>query len=611
MKRLTNILRQHPWLADLTALCGLLVNVLQLWWAAHNQLSVLDEGLYLYKGWLFASGQYTPFQDYGPWTNQMPLAFLIPGWIQLIFGLGLRTGRMASFGFGILTALGLWATSRRLGSRWIAAGMVWALALNPAAIRMVSMAASQGLIAFLLAWTMFFSLGDDRKPWQLLLGGLLAGAAVVVRINLLPLLPLLTLYILWARGWKPTLWLLMGEIAVFGGIHWLYWPNILRLWAKWLPFSFLQPWFPPPNTPVWNPDNPAGFRVASFFLAFRYHFTAMFGALVAWILWPAGITTERRKIFTFLSVLFLAFITLHAWAALGNEYCVFCFPTYTTFYSGIGLLLLAVAIPGWTLAAPAWRKGLGSLLLLALLGGMAYSAEGTAETLLGENFYKRLLSLQVPGMGGAQVWQIVANKFQLEYETLFELVHAWFPVAVAVGLGLVIFGAAVMLLGRKNSAALGAGFAFLLILGTLFSSSPLLGGEYAAYDCPQDVLPAYESAGRQISAVVPPGAKVFWNAYSPVTLLYLPQARVHPGQLHGVYSLRISDDSDALLRYGWMNQAVSEAWLNQADFVLVSGRNLGRNDRLQSALDADFSLVLETAPISCQPDSEILVFQRK
>src|SRR5688572_3614245 len=239
----------HSILADGVSLAGILFYSFALWHFAHIQYSVLDEGLYLYKGWLFATGQYVPFQAYGPWTNQMPLAFFIPGWIEMIFGPGLRTGRMFAFVLGILAILGLWLTARRLGGRWVAAGLVAAVLLNPAAARMVTMAASQGLVACLLAWTLFFSLGEDRKNWQLLLAGFLAGTTVMVRINLLPILPLLVLYVLWARGWKSTLWLLAGELVVFGGVHLFYWPNILQFWAKWLPLPFLSAWAPPPNTP--------------------------------------------------------------------------------------------------------------------------------------------------------------------------------------------------------------------------------------------------------------------------------------------------------------------------------------------------------------------------
>ena len=135
-------LNESPLPANLLSIAGLALYAMQLWTFAHSQLSVLDEGLYLYKGWLFASGRYNPFQDYGAWTNQMPLAFLIPGWVQLLFGVGLRTGRMLAILLGLLMLIGLWLTARRLGGAWVAAGCVMVMALNPAAERMYALATS-------------------------------------------------------------------------------------------------------------------------------------------------------------------------------------------------------------------------------------------------------------------------------------------------------------------------------------------------------------------------------------------------------------------------------------------------------------------------------------
>jgi hypothetical protein len=623
----------RPLLADLLSLAGVAYYASMLWTLAHLQVSVLDEGLYLYKGWLFTSGRYTPFQEYGPWTNQMPLAFLIPGWVEQVFGPSLRTGRMLAIVLGVLMLVGLWLTARRLGGRWVAAGIVAAVALNPAAARMYAMAASQGLVACLLAWTLLFSLGSDRKNWQLFLGGLLAGATVMVRINLLPLLPLLVLYVLWenvrpspkppgvgdfgeagrgsrGRPYMGTVWLLGGMLVTFGGVHLVYWPNILQLWAKWLPFPFLKAWFPPKTIPTWNPDNPWGFRVASFFLAFRYHFAALAGVLVSWMLWPAKGKMKDERVAVFLSFLFLSFFILHAWAALGNEYCVFCFPTYTSFYGGVGLLLAAVTLPNWNLNPPAWRKWLGGLSFVGLLAGMAYSAEGTAETLLGELFYKRLLATSLPFLNGAQAWQVVANKFRLEYEIIYDATHAWFPVIVAVAFGLLVLAATKMLAGRQTSAALGAGLVALTVMGSLFSPSPLLAGEYTAYDCQGDVISSFEAAGVELARVIPAGSTVYWAGYSPATLLSLPGVVIYPSQLHQTYSFRISDNDEALLKYGWWNQHLADQWLKEADFVLVEQRNLGHGGWLETQL-ANFEQVLATEPQTCRPDSAMLVFRKK
>lgn len=616
LQRVLRTFQDRPLLADLLAVLFGLRFLFVFWQLVHNQVSVLDEGLYLYKGRLFSSGQYSPFQAYGAWTNQMPLAFLIPGWIEQIFGAGLQTGRMLSFVLGILMLSGTWLTARRLGGRWVGAGVMAAIALDPAAARMFAPAASQGLVACLLAWTFWFSLGVDRKTWQVLIAGLLAGTAVMVRINLLPLLPLLTLYILWSSGWKKMLWALAGMLVVFGGVHILYWPNILRLWAKWLPFSFLKAWFPPKTTPTWQPDNPIGFRIASFFLAFRYHFAAMAGSLAAWYFWPTRerVKSDHFKIAVFLSALLVSLILLHAWAALGNEYCVFCFPTYSAFYAGTGLLLVAVTLPNWNLNPPAWRKWLGAAVFLLLIAGMAYSAEGAFETMLGGQFYKRLLSVPFPAYHGALLWQVLANKLQLTYEVLLDGFHTWFPVVGVVSVWLIIFAGFAIFARKKARVLTGLSLTVLLFifLGSVFSPLPVMAGDYTSYDCPSPVIQGYEAAGTMLNHLIPPGSKIFWAGYSPVTLLYIPGAKIFPAQLHGTYSFRISTDDDALLNYGWWNDHLAEKWLTEADFILAEQRNLEKNDWLRAAghLD-DFVQVAQTAPQTCQENSALVLFRRK
>jgi len=258
-------LKIRPWLADFLALIGLGLYAAQMWQFAHLQFSVLDEGLYLYKGLLLATGQYTPFQDFGLWMNQMPLAYLMYGWAQMLFGAGLRTGRMFTFALGLLTALGLFLTARRLGeNRWAAALLLWALALNPAALRMSAMAASQGLTACLLAWTFFFSLGADRRPWHLFFGGLLAGATVMVRINLILLLPLLLMYV-WRANVRGLPALLAGMLISFGGPHLLYWPIFCGCGSNGCRCPFFPAFFR-------RPTPPPGIQILRWATAWRVYF---------------------------------------------------------------------------------------------------------------------------------------------------------------------------------------------------------------------------------------------------------------------------------------------------------------------------------------------------
>jgi len=171
-----------------------------------------------------------------------------------------------------------------------------------------------------------------------------------------------------------------------------------------------------------------------------------------------------------------------------------------------------------------------------------------------------------------------------------------------------------MLNGRKNSAALGGGALLVFVLlGMVFSPSPLLAGEYNSYDCQSNVIPGYEAVGAKLAKIIPPGSSVYWDGYSPVSLLYLPGVKIYPAQLHGTYSFRISNDDDALLKYGWWNQHLAEKWLAEADFVLVEDRNMARNDWLAQALESGaYRQVAVTGPqAACQPKSFFHVYRRK
>jgi hypothetical protein len=525
---------------ELLALTAGLIFLVRLAVFAHRQWSVLDEGLYLYKGLLYAQGGYRPFQDYGPLTNQMPLAFLIPGAVQVIFGPGLRTGRSFAVLLALAMLLAVYLTSRRLGGRWIATGIIWAVVLNPAMGKIFSMAISEGLIACLLVWVMYLSLGEQRPIWQLSLAGALAGVMILIRINMLPVLPILALYILWQHGWKAALVSgLVGLMVLIVG-HAAYWPNILRLWAYWLPeriTPYLAAWRAPADAPpFWDPLPTLRGRIGSFLVAFRYHFLALAGTLTAWILWPPRKAWRAEWEFraaVFLSALLLSLSGLHIWASLGNDYCTDCYPIYVSFYAGLGLLLVALCAKYWVRGGSRIRSFVAAAVALVLLVSFIYVHSAAISGLLPGRFYRDLLAMPIPRVqdmhiqpGTAELWQLFANKLHFRYEEILSASHSFGAILLAgCGAGL-LFAVFRLLTGairatNLGSGALGAPMLFLLV-GTILSPSVLLGGSYQRYDCKADVIRSFETAGSQLREVIPAGSRIFWMGYAPVALLYRP-----------------------------------------------------------------------------------------
>jgi hypothetical protein len=613
---------------DLLSIGGILIFGIQLGINAHFQVPVMDEGLYLYKGLLFVSGRYHPFQDYGPLTNQMPFAFLIPGIVQFLFGPGLRVGRYFAILLGLLMITGLWLTSRRLTNPKIAAVSVWAMVLTPVAAKVYSMAISEGLIACLLVWVMALTLGEKRKLWQLVLGSILAGFILMIRINLLPLLPLLCLYILWQNGWKSAAWATLACVLTVVIGHAFYWPNILRLWAYWLPESlvpFLKAWRPPLGAlPFWNPAVSLTDRLSSLTEGIRFYFVPMVGALTACVLWPrktAWKSPVQFRISVFLSVLFFSLLVLHAWASLSQNYCVYCFPIYTSFYAPLGLLLVVLTITSWQTRLDRWRQIVSGLAIIFVFSIIGYSFIPTSFI----NTVKKLPVPRIRSMhllpGNAELWRVISNKFHLD----LDIVSIIFSIIIPVFFGVLCCGMSLLIVRwlmrhikriTINTSAGALVLIFLVLAGWTLSLTAWLDNGYHRYDCTADVIAAEELVGKTLQEVIRPQAKIFWRGKSPVTLLYLPQAKIYPAQLNGDYSYRLGGDPDELLRYGWWDESLGRKWVKDANYIIVAQNYY--NSWLKDALESgDYQEVFiypgttESISPTCLGDVYPQIFMKK
>jgi hypothetical protein len=623
-----------PWLAELAAFLGGLSYLIQSWVYAHTQISLMDEGDYLYKGYLFVTGRYWPYQDSGPWTNHMPLAFLIPGSIQKWFGVGLRTGRYTAVGLGVLTLLGLWIVTRRLGGRWWAALAIWAVALNPMLIKMYSIAGSQVLIACMLMWMLALTLDEGRSLWQLILGSMIAGILLLTRLNMAPVLPILLAYIWWQRGHRAFI------PAVFAGLitvaigHIIFWPNILKLWAAWLPASitpFFDPWREMSGGELfWKPIFTDDTRFESFYSGMRLHFFAILGVLSAWLLWPPRGNWENKaqyKTGVFLSVLFGTLFLLHAWASIGMDNCVYCFRRYLAFFSLIGIVLF---VSTFKFGLKKLSRARQSVILLTL---MIFSVPFTFF------FVDNLLSVQVPRIrsmqimpGTTELWKLFANKFGLSWEIMFvTLFVAVSLTAVPMFFGLVYlgkrFGDRIDLKWDRSFASLV--LIALLAFGLLLSPTEALSGSYHNYDCGGDVIESYEQVGEHLAATIPARASVFWKGgRSFVPLLYIPEAEVFPAQLNGDYTFRLGGDTDSLSKYGLWNQDLALRWWQESDYLLFEEQLYNEwitasdelksgekfyTDLLRSMIPSGEFVQLEpsTATLPCQSGSRIFIFERQ
>ncbi len=595
--------------AYILALLGAAIYLVQAFIYAHTTISRLDEGDYLYKGILFATGQYHPFELYGVWMDKAPLAFLIPGYAEFIFGPGLRTGRYLAIFFGCLTLLGVWVASMRIShNKWLAVAAVWVLVLSPVVIFTYSEGITQSTIACLLAWILALALGEKRSIWELTLSGFLAGVTIMTRQNMIPVLPLLVAYIFWQHGWKPAIYSLLAGGGVLLFFHILYWPYIMQLWLIWLPKS-LQSFFADlqiPGVDLSSFPLPLESRILSFFIAFRSDFLVLTGSLIALFLWPqtrAWKTQTDFRIAIFLETLFLILTLMHLWASLILNYCVFCFDSYIAFFNVSGILLLVVVINNLDKNVHPLRQVLLALCVVAITAGIGYSNF--------ERIGNGLLGIAFPLLHKGKIvflsmWTILSNKLSLGLNAALKIVSV--AAGALVGVALLVTAFLIFKLLRRKDL----NYAYVLALTILilgFVLSPFLAALKPV--CSTDVIAANEQVGAYLARTIPAGSLVYWNGGDSIApLIYLPDIKIFPVQIDGLSTFRIGGDPQQLLKYGYYNAQLDQQWLNEADIVIVDA---GDYMNMKNKLSPNDYNELPSAPIptSCHPGSQLRIFQRK
>ena len=603
--------RNFPaWTADAVAFIGLVIFFVQAMVFAHTTVSNLDEGGYLLKGFLFASGDYRPFEP-GISTNKAPLAFLIPGYVQLLFGAGLRTGRYLAVFFGMMTVLGTWVAARRLGGKWLAVGAVWVFAFSPTIIKFYSGGATQSTIACLLAWSLALALGEKRPLWQLILSGIFAGMTMLVRQNMLPFLPLLAVYAFWQHGWKSFGLLISGTVVV-GVVHALYWPESLQLWY-WVPIIQMpaEVLYSGGGSTIWKPEINLDSRLLSISQAVRLHFIALVGSITSLLLWPKLNNWKSRADFRaslFLLFLFWGLLYMHAMAAIGKDYCVFCFTPYIAFFNVAGILLLVVSIRSWN-----WRPSLAVQIILiavflVIFTGMGFSAF--------EDIGIPLLVLPAPRIRNLEIlpgfvtwWEILSNKFHMSRNVAMKYASTVFGFSAGALITLVIY----MIwrrLRQVSGAKFGAFFAASVLVLQLVIS-PVLQGSFAARDCSSDVILANEQIGRHLQGIIPRDNLVYWaGGLSAAPFLYLPDVNIFPPQINNGYSFLSNGDRAELVKFGYWNEEMDAEWKAAADFFIVEDQ---RYNVWKDFFSPDQFDEFPRSPVgtSCLEGSTLRIFRRK
>ena len=595
---------------------------------AFTQASTIDEGLYQYKGYLFAAGTYYPFQAYGPRTLYGPLAYLIPGFVQRVFGPSLLTGRMFGVLTGILALIGLWLAARRLAGEWWGAAAVWVTAINPGVIRNYSFGVDQGLSACLLMWILFFSLKKNRFNWQIVAATVLSVILLLTRQNMAPVLPILVIYIFWEYGNKAGWFaVLAGVVSLLAG-HLAFWPGILSMWTPWFPASitpFLNAWRVPAGAiQVMESQQPnASARTYGFLEGLRFNFVALTGFIASLIFWPRRSAWKEPKQFratVFISGLFLILLVLHTWAGLGfgegNNFNTFTLSQYIAFFNLLGILVIVTIFPLLEKGHSTIRFGLVSLLILALSTGIGFGGfDVFGDQLININI-PRIKTLFTTGKyvpSRIPLWDYLQTTFGIPHNASRMIIPEL--AGLLAGLAFLALGWGVWAwLRRRRIMVYSISFITMMLflaIGTVLSPTGLLGGGFTQWNCTGNVITEYKQVGDYLARNIPAGSNVYWDGGNAVAvLLYVPNIHIFPQQLDGPWNFYHGGDSDTLARLSKWNDELAQSWREKADVIITQQVNYpGWQEYLDEAGFVE-PQPLKT-PVNCAADTYLRLFIRK
>ncbi len=625
---------------------GVLVYGVKSWVFIHTLTSIVyDESGYIARGFMLSTGKYSPYADYGPFLDHMPLSFLIPGYVQKFFNPGIGTARYFTFTIGFLSLLGLWLTSRAIGGKWLAALPIWVMALNPAWIETYSLGYSQILILFFTTWAIFFAVGEKRETWQIILAALFAALAGMTRIYMMPVIFFVVLYIFWQHGRKAGLIALASGLIPIFLIHFVFWPEILKMWALYIPkglLSFIEP-FQVPYTETWkmkyiqesfsftgwsaNPDHVIWIISNAFWRGIQLNLFPVLGVFITILLWPK--TKNWRSSFhfrtgVFLLVLYLSLFLIHGWAALSASSCRYsCFKGYLTFFNNIGLLLIILAILSWRKKLPTWRYLLLGVFLSLFIFGLINGTYMWRNSI--SDLIPAIANAEVPRMknlrflpGTIPLWSFVENKFGIIPKFFKHNLNVFFFWYFPIIIGMIFFPLISWILKKRVFKKLE--FYQVITFITLFtvmllSPNKYFGGTINTIQCDSNIIKSHQEVGTYLNSIIPKSSKVYWGLESWMLFLYMPNIEIYPSQtmIHYTYiNYDIETDAEILLKFGYWDEELKEQWINEADYILVEGRFF--ESQWKSRVESGELIILDTtaAVESCRSkDVQIFVITKK
>lgn len=587
---------------------------------------VMDEGTYLLKGKWYWENIYQPFQEKGPLTNKPPLSFYSLGISQILFSRGLESGRYFAVFLGAILLIGQWLTVKRLAGTWWAAASIALYTISPAWIIYYSRAMTQVVTSLLIAWSLYFVLGEDRKQSQLIIGAILAAMVVMVRQNLLPLFMFTLLYILWENGLKKSIVPIFSGLIVFIGFNAIYWPEIyLHIWQPFLPNFFNEI-----VIDIFRLDSLTGnlgtanlikkydliYELQVLFDGVRYFFIPIMASIIVFIILPIKnlLTIRRYRKVLYLAFNFVFLSIIHYFFAMYENNVLYSFPAYFAFYLPLGTILLPLLSKD---IIEFNNKKKETVLILTVI---------LTCTGIGLSLYREIapyfMNIHLPSFrqrtlfhGPYMLWDVLLNRYNISIRLQEFIIPTC--VGLIAGVMIIFWGKVIQrIITHAKGKSLPYGrilIIFIFFLSILITPTFILAGHNSIETCPNSNIPKiYEKAAEDLRSVIPSNSLVYLEGPTPVLFMYLPDIKIFPAQLNMQFNFRDGGDLATIENMSYWNDELAQRWIEESDFLFLDQATYeSRFLNLSSELQNDFLKIPNHLTLDpCNTQYTIVILKR-
>lgn len=334
---------------------AIVVLVIQFGYNLTHVRTWFDEGNYAFKGYIAVKRVYPMYQDGGPYFEYLPLAFLVPGVIQVLFGPSFIAGRLFSILCGTLAIAVTYWLGKKLYDRRAGVISVWFLAGSLIIMRYYTTISPYSWVSLFLMLSILALASSIASPYREISAIFLATVTFVTRQNMALALAIIVFYAIIVQKRISSMIAIAVCAFVFPALFIApYWPELIN--ETLAPFPLVGKYFSnfleqPKLTTKGSlyPWTFEDFREGMDWLI-NFHFPILFASFYTLILgvknWlNSGDYLEsikQNQLSILAGVLFFSNFILHT--AGPQHYCPQCPAVYFNYFAPTGALVSGIGI---------------------------------------------------------------------------------------------------------------------------------------------------------------------------------------------------------------------------------------------------------------------------